>query len=94
MPSALLKRQSARFLVWWRAPATWRDRLLGSVVGMFGCFWIGVLGRVIIGPLPVPLQALAWWAIGSVATGVALGILFPKATACICFPFAISGGGN
>ena len=94
MPSALLKRQSARFLVWWRAPPTWGDRLLGSVVGVLGCFWIGAPGRVILGPLPVSLQALAWWAIGSVATGVALGILLPKATACICFPFAISGGGN
>jgi hypothetical protein len=94
MPRVFLERRSAQFLRWWHAPATSRDRLLGALVGALGCFWIGVLGRVIVGPLPVSLQELGWWAIGSVAAGVALGLLFPKAMACICFPFAMSGGGS
>src|SRR6267378_1186779 len=61
------------------------------VLGAVGCFWIGVLGRIILGPLPVPVSTLGWWAAASVAIGVVLGVLFPKVVCCVCFPFSTIG---
>jgi hypothetical protein len=94
MISAFFRRKKESFIIWWRAPITLKDRVRGAVVGGIGCFWIGVLGRLIFGPSPVSLVALAWWALGSVAAGIALGILFPKATTCVAFPFSTFGVGS
>jgi hypothetical protein len=96
MIAAFLQRQRQRFSAWWRAPITWKDHAVGALIGGIACFWIGVLGRIIIGPLPVGLEVLAWWALGSVAIGIALGLVFPKATTCVLFPFSTIGvgGGN
>lgn len=94
MPRAFINRRREQFSLWWRAPAISRDRILGSVVGALGFFWIGVLGRLALGPLPVSLEALGWWSLGSVAIGAVLGRLFPKAMTCICFPFSTFGGGK
>src|SRR5437899_12182515 len=74
----LLLGKLQRFRLWWRAPATRKDRIMGVVVGAIGCFWIGVLGRIILGPLPVPVSTLGWWAAASVAIGGVLGVFFPK----------------
>ena len=71
-----------------------KDRVLGAVVGGIACFWIGVLGRIMLGPSPISLDVLAWWAIGSVAVGVVVGILFPKATTCALYPFTTFGIGS
>jgi hypothetical protein len=43
--------------------------------------------------MPVSLSVLGWWAAGSAAVGVVLGVLFPKAVSCVCFPFSTLGGG-
>lgn len=94
MPGAFLQRQRQRFLQWWQAPVTSRDRFLGALVGAFGALWIGVLGRALLSPLPISLQALGWWAAGSVVVGLTFGSLFPKAATCMFFPFAMFGGGN
>jgi hypothetical protein len=67
---------------------------VGALVGAFGCFWIGVLGRLFVGPTPVSLETIAWWALGSVAVGLTLGIVFPKVTTCVCFPFSTIGVGG
>ncbi|GHU29046.1 hypothetical protein AGMMS50256_12960 [Betaproteobacteria bacterium] len=68
--------------------------MLGAVIGGIGCFWVGVLGRIILGPLPVSLEVMVWWALGSIAIGVFLGIIFPKATTCVAFPFSTFGIGS
>lgn len=81
------------FRVWWHKPATPKDRFLGAMVGGFGCFWIGVLGRLLIGPMPVTFSTLVAWAVGSLFVGVVLGVLFPKSVSVVCFPFATFGGG-
>jgi hypothetical protein len=88
-----LQRRSQRFRLWWHAPATTKDRVLGATIGGIGCFWIGALGRIIVGPLPVSVSIVGWWAAGGVAVGVVLGVLFPKVVACVCFPFSTFGGG-
>jgi hypothetical protein len=96
MIATFLQRQRQRFMAWWRAPLTSKDRVLGALVGGIACFWIGVLGRLILGPSPVGFDVLAWWALGSIAFGIALGLIFPKATTCVLFPFSTIGvgGGN
>ena len=88
------KNRRQTFVSWWRAPVARRDRILGAVVGALGCFWMGVLARVLLGPLPISLEALGLWAIGSGSVGAVLGILVPKATICLCFPFSAFGAGN
>jgi hypothetical protein len=92
--AAYFERLKREFSAWWRAPVTWRDRILGAVVGAMGFFWLGVLGRLGVGSLPVSLGTLASWALGVSLVGVALGLRFPKATTCFCFPFALSGASN
>ena len=94
MIAAFLQRKRQRFIQWWRTPATWKDRALGALVGGIACFWIGVLGRIILGPLPVSISVLAWWALASVGIGVVLGLVFPKATTCVLFPFTTIGIGS
>jgi hypothetical protein len=59
-----------------------------------GCFWIGILGRLVLGSMPVSFSTLGWWALGSTFFGVFLGILFPKSVSVVCFPFSTFGGGT
>ena len=94
MIATLLQRERQRFVAWWGAPATSKDRAIGALIGGIAGFWIGVLGRLMLGPSPVGLDVLAWWALGSVALGIALGVVFPKATACVLFPFSTIGLGS
>lgn len=89
-----VERWKLRFLTWWQAPVTRGDRLLGAVVGALGGFWVGVIGRLAIGPAPASLEALAGWAIGLAAAGVVLGLRYPKAVSCVCFPFAVFGASS
>lgn len=80
-----------RFNAWWHAPTTRRDRLLGAFVGGLGCLWIGGLGRVFLGPLPVSLHTVIEWALAAGTVGVVLGVCFPKTITCMCFPFSTFG---
>lgn len=92
--STYISRRSKQFATWWRAPATRADRLRGMVVGGLGGFWLGVIGRVVAGALPVSLGEAAVWAALGAVLGLAVGARFPKAAACILFPMAIFGGGQ
>ena len=94
MIAAFFQRKRQRFIEWWGAPVTRRDHVLGAVIRGIACFWIGVLGRIMVGPLPVSLDVLAWWALGSIAVGVVLGVVFPKVTTCVLFPFTTIGVGS
>jgi hypothetical protein len=91
MITSLLHKRLRRFHDWWRAPATRKDRIRGAFIGAVGCFWIGTLGRIMIGPLPVSGSTVGWWALGSIVSGILLGILFPKVVSCVCFPFLTFG---
>jgi hypothetical protein len=94
MMNGFLKNRYQNYLHWRRAPLTRRDRIMGAVVGGMGCFWIGILGRLALGPTPVSFTVLGWWGLGSVLLGSMLGICFPKSVSVVCFPFSSFGGGS
>lgn len=64
------------FNEWWRKPLRAVDRIEAIGIGAFGGFWIGVLGRMLLGPMPVAFSTLGYWAVGSIIVGAGLGI-FP-----------------
>jgi len=43
------------------------------------------------GPDAPFIGPVAWWAIGGLVVGALLGVAFPKATTCVCFPFSFFG---
>jgi hypothetical protein len=89
-----LQHRYQNYVRWRRAPVTRRDRIIGAAIGGMGCFWIGIFGRLALGPLPISLSTLGGWALGSIVLGVALGISFPKSVSVLCFPFSGFGGGS
>ncbi len=92
MPGFLARKKEA-FRVWWRMPATARDRCAGVMVGGLGGFWIGLLGRIVLGPLPVDLLVTVAWGIGMAVLLAAVGFLYPKPVICFLFPFSVFGVG-
>jgi hypothetical protein len=94
MMNGFFRLRFQNFARWWHAPVTRRDRTIGAIIGGMGCFWIGILGRLALGPLPVSPSTLGWWALGSILLGVMLGIRFPKIVSVVCFPFSSFGGGS
>lgn len=89
MATPFIQKKIQGFRVWWAAPPTTRDRGLAALLGGLGFFWYGLLGRFVV-QTEVPLD---WWLLAPVAAGVLLGVLLPKHTMAVCFPFAIFGGG-
>jgi hypothetical protein len=53
--------------------------------------WVGVLGRLIFGDMPVAFSTLAEFAIVAAGCGLAIGIAFPKTVLILGFPFASIG---
>jgi hypothetical protein len=84
---------SEKFLRWWRAPVTRRDRLAGALIAAFGGFWVGVLLLGAVGGFSSASAVSAWWALGGVAPGALFGWFFPKLATLVLFPFASFGGG-
>ena len=83
-----------KFKEWWSRPVQTKDRVAAAFVGAMGGFWIGILGRLFLGPMPVAFTALGYWAIGSVIVGVILGLFFPKPVTVVLYPFSIFGIGS
>jgi hypothetical protein len=86
-----LRERITRMLAWWRAPVTARDRATGAVVGGMAGFWIGALGRIVAGPLPVGFTAVLLWGVAGIAAGAIFGRLRPKAAFVFLLPFAAFG---
>jgi hypothetical protein len=80
-----------RFLTWWQAPITARDRSTGVMVGAFAGLWIGALGRMIVAQDAVGIGELGLFALGGAIVFAAIGWRFPKAVTVLLFPFAVSG---
>ena len=79
------------FKEWWNRPIRVGDRIWAAMIGAFGGFWVGLLVRVFLGSTPVSLPVLAYWAVGAAVAGLVLGVLFPKATTVVLFPFSTFG---
>lgn len=82
------------FNQWWRRPLRRRDRIGAVAIGAIGGFWVGLLGRLMLGPMPVSLATLGYWAIGSIVVGIILGVIFPRAVSVVLYPFSFLGVGS
>ena len=91
MITAYLERRRNEFRTWWRAPIRPRDRFLGMVIGALGAFWIGALGRIIVGELRVSLAEVAGWGVGCAIAGATMGAVVPKHISVLLFPFSTFG---
>jgi len=76
---------------WWKAPVTARDRMSATVIGGMGGFWIGALGRILFGSLPVGVTVVLLWGTAGILAGAVFGRLRPKATLVFLLPFATFG---
>lgn len=91
------RRKLDQFQAWWRAPSTPAERISSIVLGGWAGLWIGGLGRIALGQLPIPLGEVFWAAIAVAVLLAAAGAVFPKLVRCLCFPFAFfgaAGGGS
>jgi len=86
-----LRERTTRALAWWRAPVTARERFYGALVGGAAGFWIGALGRVVVGPLPVRVAVILFWGVMGIAAGALLGRLRPRPTLVFLLPLATFG---
>jgi hypothetical protein len=89
--SAFFRRRAADFKTWWYRPPTARDRVLGAFVGAVAGLWVAVIGRLILGDMPVAFSVLAEFAMMGAGCGVVLGAAFPKIVLILGFPFASLG---
>jgi hypothetical protein len=80
------------FSEWWHKPVTVRHRVLAASIGAFGGFWVGLLGRLLLGPMPIEFSTLVYWSVGGILLGIAAGLVFPRAITIILFPFSTIGG--
>jgi hypothetical protein len=77
-----------KFLKWWNAPITKKDRFTALFIGAFSGFWLGGLGRIMLGVLPVSISDVGLWALGGIIVFSLLGLVFQKVITCICYPFS------
>ena len=76
---------------WRREPITVVDRIGGAVFGLFGFFFIGAIGRALLGAPPVGFDTLAMWGVWSSGAGLVIGIRFPKVMTCLLAPLMLIG---
>lgn len=84
----VLRNRTARLKAWWRAPATFKDRVLGALVGAFAGVWLGLLFAASLAPGSLSQVQF----VGAVMAGCVLaGVVFPKTATVVLFPFGITG---
>jgi hypothetical protein len=57
-----------------------------------GFFFIGAIGRALLGSRPVGFETLAMWGAWSSGAGLLIGIRFPKVTTFLLAPLMLIGG--
>lgn len=82
------------FNQWWRRPLRTRDKVGAVFIGAIGGFWVGLLGRLFLGPMPVSFTELGNWAAGGIVAGIMLGVLFPRVVSVVLYPLAFLGIGS
>ena len=86
------KSAHSRFTEWWRKPATVAERASSALLGLWAFFLMGIALCFWMTPeYSLSLEALAYLAAGTSASGLVLGALFPKTIWCICLPFSVIG---
>ena len=88
---SLLNKIPAQFQVWWRRPTSPIERLGAFLLGAWAGLWLGVIGRLVLGAMPIPLEELFWFAAGTAIALAVLGLVFPKYVTCIAYPFSFLG---
>jgi hypothetical protein len=71
-----------------------RDRVGAVVIGLIGGFWVGLPGRLILGPIPASFPVLAFWAVGGIVVGAVFGDVVPRVVTVVLYPFAFFGIGG
>jgi hypothetical protein len=89
-----VSRKAESFKEWWNAPPTTDDRFKSSLLSGFAGFWLGGLGRLILGPSSSSIEILFYYAVAGVLVGIVLGATFPKVMRIVAFPFAFFGFGS
>jgi hypothetical protein len=79
------------FNQWWHRPLRTRDKVGAVFIGAIGGFWVSLLGRLFLGPMPVSFTELGYWVLGGIVAGTILGILFPRVVSVVLFPFTFLG---
>lgn len=70
------------------------DRVWAVLIGIIGGFWIALLLRLGLGPMPVSFQVLSYWAVGGVFAGGVVGWVFPRIVTIALYPFTFLGGSS
>ena len=82
-----------RFIDWWNRPITAKDRSRAATIGLFGGFWVGIIGRLALRYEGSLMELLAFGG-GAAVAGMLLGIAFPKVVTVVLFPFSVFGISN
>lgn len=82
-----MKTAIADWRTWWASPTTREDRQIGAACGAIGGGIIGIVARILVGPLPAPWQEFAFWFGAGFSLLALLGLLFPKPVMLVATPF-------
>ena len=83
-----------RLKAWLTKTTAPKDRSRAAIIGFFGGIWVGLLGRLIFGAMPVSFSEVGLYALGVAMVCCLLGIVFPKIVSVLLFPFSIFGIGG
>lgn len=70
-----------------------RDRVGAFFIGGFGGLWVGLLGRLMFGPMPVAFSVVGYWALGGAIVCALLGVVHPRVVTVLLYPFSMLGFG-
>ena len=76
----------AEVKAWWPKPTNRRDRIVGAVFACFGALFVGVVVRLVVGPLPLPWLEVVRSAALSAVLGLLLGLAAPKYAIVASYP--------
>jgi len=87
-----LNNRKEKFRKWWQRPPTQDDRFMSALVGLWAGMWIGGLARVLY-ETPVSFGQIGYFALCGSIVGSIVGVVFPKASRIVFYPFIFLGVG-
>jgi hypothetical protein len=90
----LFRRHREGLNAWFRAPAKSWERVLALIAAVVVFAIIGLIVRLVSGPLPLLpladlLRTVALWSGTFAIVGAVLALLFPKPMLCAVYPFSL-----